>query len=197
MSVWLKVCGLTDQRAVDAALDAGVQAIGFVFATSPRRIEPDHARALKEHIDGRAEVIAVMRHPKQTLVDDVLRVVAPDVLQTDYEDLQALRIPKTQRTLSVLRGTGRPVPMPARVLFEGAASGAGELSDWEQARGLAADTELILAGGLSPDNVAAAIARVQPFGVDVSSGVESQRGVKDVEKIYAFAQAVRSAAAQD
>lgn len=193
MSVWLKVCGLTEQGAVDAALEAGVDAIGFVFAPSPRQIDAHAARGLRDYIAGRAQVIAVMRHPEQSLVDEVLRVVEPDVVQTDYEDLAALTIPAETPTLSVLRGQRRPEPLPTRVLFEGAVSGAGELSDWAQAAALATQTELVLAGGLSPDNVGAAIAQVQPFGVDVSSGVESQRGVKDIQKIVAFVRAARAA----
>jgi phosphoribosylanthranilate isomerase len=195
MSVWLKVCGLTEQGAVDAALDAGVDAIGFVFAPSPRQIDLQPARTLKKHIAGRAQVIAVMRHPAQSLVDQILRVVEPDVLQTDFEDLKGLSLPAGTSVLSVLRGDGRPEPLPERVLFEGAVSGAGELSDWEQAAALARQTEVVLAGGLNPDNVGAAITRVQPFGVDVSSGVESQRGVKDIQKIEAFVRAARAAGA--
>ena len=136
-----------------------------------------------------------MRHPAQSLVDQVLRVVEPDVLQTDFEDLKGLSLPAGTSVLSVLRGDGRPEPLPERVLFEGAVSGAGELSDWEQAAALARQTEVVLAGGLNPDNVGAAITRVQPFGVDVSSGVESQRGVKDIQKIEAFVRAARAAGA--
>ncbi len=98
--------------------------------------------------------------------------------------------------LPVVRaGGGEPQPLPARVLFEGPVSGTGVPTDWPSARAMARRTELILAGGLSPANVAAAIAEVQPFGVDVSSGVESSPGIKSPAKIASFVSAARAASA--
>jgi phosphoribosylanthranilate isomerase len=84
-----------------------------------------------------------------------------------------------------------PDAVPRRLLYEGDNSGAGELANWEAAAALAFQTQLILAGGLNADNVTAAISRVRPWGVDVSSGVEKERGVKDPDRIRAFVQAVR------
>ncbi|HHQ14467.1 MAG TPA: phosphoribosylanthranilate isomerase, partial [Chromatiales bacterium] len=84
-----------------------------------------------------------------------------------------------------------------RVLFEAADSGVGRSPDWSVARRLGQRTELILAGGLDPDNVADAIRQVRPWGVDVSSGVESQRGVKDLARIAAFVAAVRDTESND
>lgn len=195
MSVWLKVCGLTAAASVDVALAEKVDAIGFVFAKSPRQIEPAAARELKRRVEGRATVIAVMRHPTQAQVDEVLNTLAPDYLQTDAGDLVELDVPATVSTLPVFRGGDVEAHPPARLLYEGAVSGAGELSDWNEARTLATRTELILAGGLNPANVTAAIAAVQPFGVDVSSGVEARRGDKDPELIRRFARAVHAAPA--
>ena len=97
--------------------------------------------------------------------------------------------------LPVVRaGAALPEPLPARLLFEGPVSGTGETADWERARELALRTRLVLAGGLRPANVAAAIARVRPYGVDVSSGVESQPGVKSPALILEFVKAARAAA---
>jgi len=79
------------------------------------------------------------------------------------------------------------------VLFEAAASGQGERADWQRAAALAPGRQLVLAGGLTPENVGEAIVKVRPWGVDVSSGVESKRGVKDVGRIAAFIDAVRAA----
>ena len=81
------------------------------------------------------------------------------------------------------------------MLFEGPSSGIGEMADWGRAAELAAQTELILAGGLTPANVADAIAAVRPYGVDVSSGVEASAGVKDPAKIIEFVHRAREAAA--
>ena len=84
-------------------------------------------------------------------------------------------------------------PLPARILYEGKASGAGLTADWSRAQSVAKQTQLVLAGGLNERNVAAAIAVVTPYGVDVSSGVESAPGIKDTSKIEAFIRAARAA----
>ena len=83
--------------------------------------------------------------------------------------------------------------MPRRVLFEGPRSGSGAVSDWNAARDLARRTQLVLAGGLNAGNVAAAIAAVRPFGVDVSSGVELEPGIKNPLEIAGFVRAARAA----
>lgn len=196
MSLWVKVCGLTDARSVDAALDAGVDAIGFVFAPSPREISVGAARALKKRIGAAAATVAVMRHPLKAVATRILDELRPDVFQTDLQDLQGIAVPDGVKVLPVLRagrvdGFGT---LPARALFEGADSGTGEVTDWDEAYDLARRVEIVLAGGLSPDNVAAAVAHVRPFGVDVSSGVESRPGVKDADRIAAFVRAARAAA---
>jgi phosphoribosylanthranilate isomerase len=127
-------------------------------------------------------------------VDEVLRTFAPDLLQSDAGDFARLRLPAALDTLAVVReGAALPVPLPARILFEGPASGRGRVSDWSIAAALAPHTELVLAGGLSEANVVAAIAQVHPFGVDVSSGVEESPGVKSPIAIARFVAAVRAA----
>ena len=113
------------------------------------------------------------------------------------EDLRELKIPAHIKVLPVVRfGRKTPNPLPGRMLFEGPSSGIGELADWGRAAELARQTEVILAGGLSAQNVAEAIQAVRPFGVDVSSGVESEPGVKDPAKIHEFVRAARAAAAR-
>ena len=106
-------------------------------------------------------------------------------------------LPERFGRLSVYRDTPlldeAAVPADSPVLFEAAASGEGTRADWPRAAVLARGRQLILAGGLTPDNVGEAIATVRPWGVDVSSGVESKRGVKDPGLIAAFIQAVREA----
>src|SRR5262249_26470562 len=152
---------------------------GFVFAESVRRVSPHTAAQLAAPARGQVACVAVTRHPSQQELDEILEVFQPDVLQTDAEDLTALRIPAELRRLPVLRDDRSSGSLPARILFEGLASGTGRTCDWDGARRLARRTELILAGGLHADNIAAAITEVQPFGVDVSSGVESRPGLKD------------------
>src|SRR5215469_11777908 len=192
--MWIKICGMTTAAAVEAALEAHVEAIGFVFAPSVRELVPESAASLARPARGRVRCVAVTRHPTQAAVDEIVRVFAPDLLQSDAEDFATLRLPAALETLAVVRDGGAlPLPLPGRILFEGPASGRGAVSDWSVAAALARRTQLVLAGGLTAVNVAAAIARVQPFGVDVSSGVEERPGVKSPAAIMSFVAAVRSA----
>ena len=192
--MWLKICGMTSADAVTAALQARVDAIGFVFSPSVRRLEPEQAAQLAAPARGHVSLIAVTVHPDQQLVDEILRVFQPDVLQTDLQDFDVLTLPDTLARLPVLRaGVGSGAALPRRMLFEGARSGSGEAADWNTASRLARMSELILAGGLNAHNVAAAIRAVRPHGVDVSSGVESAPGRKSAQKIAEFVLAARAA----
>jgi len=194
--MWVKICGLTTPEAVSAALEARADAIGFVFTDSVRRVTPAEAARLAAGTPARVLRVAVTRHPGQPLVDEILATFRPDVLQSDAADLERLRLPAGLLRLPVVRGALPPgAPAPARVLFEGAESGSGRPSDWQAARALAAVTELVLAGGLTADNVGEAIAAVAPFGVDVSSGVELRPGIKDPVEIARFVRAARAASA--
>jgi len=192
--MWIKICGMTTPEAVQAAVDARVHAIGFVFAPSPRRVTPADAARLAAPARGHVQCIAVTKHPTQDEVDEICRVFRPDTLQTDADDLLALRVPREVITLPVYRaGQALPAKLPPRVLFEGPVSGTGTTTDWSQAAEVAARTRLVLAGGLRADNVAAAIRAVAPWGVDVSSGVEARPGVKDPEEMAEFVRAARAA----
>jgi phosphoribosylanthranilate isomerase len=194
--MWIKICGMTTPDAIATALEAGVDAIGFVFADSRRQVTPEAAAQLARPARGRVRCVAVMRHPAQLALDEMLRVFRPDVLQTDESDLAALHLPAALELLPVVReGAAPPPPLAARILFEGPASGTGTASDWSAARRLARRTQLVLAGGLHSGNVAQAIAAVRPFGVDVSSGVEARPGVKNPLKIMQFVAAARAPAA--
>ena len=189
--MWIKICGLTTREAVDAAIAAGVDAIGFVFAASKRQVDVLKAVDLARGIPADVLRVAVMQHPAQILVDEVCAIFKPDFVQTDYQDGATVRIPVP--LLPVMRaGRTLPTPLPDRVLFEGPVSGTGSTSDWQRAAELARQTQLILAGGLNASNVADAIKLVRPFGVDVSSGVESEPGIKDTGKIAEFVEIVRA-----
>ena len=196
--LWIKVCGLRTVEALEAAADAGANAVGFVFHDpSPRHLGFAQARALAAAVPAGVDKVAVFLHPSQALVDAALDAVRPDWVQTDAADLKALALPAAQRVLPVYR-TGRIEESlgARRLLLEAARSGAGELADWNAAAVLARTKELVLAGGLDVANVGAAIASVRPFGVDVSSGVERNRGVKDVALIREFVNAARAAEAR-
>ena len=197
--LWVKVCGLRTLEAVEAAASAGADAVGFVFhEASPRHLTLAEARALVACVPEGVETVAVFLHPSQALVDAVIDAIGPDWIQTDAVDLDGLRLRTGQKTLPVFRtgglGTGEAMSREvrgSRFLLESEQSGAGERADWTMAASIAAAGELVLAGGLDAANVGAAIATVRPFGVDVSSGVERSRGVKDVTLIRDFVAAAR------
>jgi phosphoribosylanthranilate isomerase len=198
MTLFVKICGLTTDEAVAAAVEAGADALGFVFsAASPRNLSVDQALRLAANAPTGVRKVAVTRRPSQTLVGEILAAFAPDVWQSDAEDFRMLRLPDTVKRWPVLRSGGAlPDVPPRRFVYEGLDSGAGSAADWAEAAELARRGELILAGGLHAGNVADAVVRVRPFGVDVSSGVESAPGRKDPAKIAVFIAAARRAAGE-
>ena len=194
--LWIKICGLRKQEDVLAAAAAGADAVGFVFhSASPRHLEPAAARSLAASVPGGVAKVAVFLHPTQADVDAAIDAVRPDWVQTDAADLARLTLPAGQRVLPVYR-TDRALPahesLPPRCLVESGRSGTGERADWNQVARMAGHCEVVLAGGLDASNVGEAIAAVRPFGIDVSSGVESSRGVKDAALILEFVNAARA-----
>jgi len=196
MKTLIKICGLSNQASVDVAVQSGADLIGFVFAkTSPRCISPERASQLSESIPGQVKTTAVMLHPSDTEVQEVLDRFQPDYLQTDAKDFTYLNLPGGCRPLKVYRDLPQFNPNeidPNELsLFEGKNSGVGELVNTDRAANVAHHAPIILAGGLNPSNLASVLQAVQPQGVDVSSGVESKPGVKDVQKIRDFINIVR------
>jgi phosphoribosylanthranilate isomerase len=192
----IKICGQTGEDGITAAVDAGADAIGFVFhSPSLRNIEPVRAAILASaFMPANVLRVAVTLHPSQALVDEVLAEFTPDVWQTDALDFDSLQLPATIARWPVWRsGSALPDAPPSRLLFEAAASGVGIQADWIAAANLARRCGLILGGGLFAANVGAAIATVRPFGVDVSSGVEREPGFKDPAMIRGFIEAARAA----
>lgn len=196
MALFVKICGLSRPADVAAAVAAGADAVGFVFAPSPRQVSPAEAAALCAGLPPHLRRVAVMLGPAAAEWAAVRAGFGPDWLQTEVGDFAGLALGATAR-LPVYRDTAALDEAAAAredlLLFEAAASGQGHRADWDRAARLASSTRLILAGGLNPDNVAEAVRRVRPFGVDVSSGVESRRGVKDPARIAAFVAAARAA----
>lgn len=193
MSVFVKICGLSDPEHVHAAIDAGADAVGFVFAESVRRVTPVEAATVSAHVPPHIKRVAVMLHPTNDEWQEVLREFTPDVLQTDAEDFASLDVPESIERWPVFReGKGQPETRNTYV-YEGKKSGQGASVDWSRAATLACDGNMILAGGLAAGNVAAAIATVRPYGVDVSSAVESAPGQKDARMINEFVSAAKAA----
>ncbi len=194
---WIKICGMTTEAGVDAALACEADAIGFVFAESVRRVTTQRANELAQPARGKVACVAVTRHPTSAQVYEILRDFKPDILQTDLADIEKLDLPRELAVLPVLRPGPRLVrELPRRILFEGPVSGSGRTTDWDAAAELAQRLEVILAGGLNPRNVGAALRHARPFGVDVSSGVEESPGVKNTQMIEQFVAAARMAAVE-
>lgn len=205
--MFVKICGLSTEEHVATAVNAGADAVGFVFAESVRKVSPAHAAAISIKVPVTLKKVAVMLHPSNAEWQAVLRDFTPDVLQTDAEDFANLDVPPTVECWPVYRegkkvtdtfGVSTKVPVTFNTvsgtyLYEGAASGQGKTVDWAGAAEIARTGSMILAGGLDPGNVGAAIAAAMPYGVDVSSGVESAPGEKDSQKIREFIKAAKAA----
>ena len=196
----IKICGLSESVDIEAAAEAGADAIGLVLAeNSSRSISPARAAALTDAADPRLTVISLMVDPSEHQVESrspgwiqlhgsedahlVQRAaeLGPVIRAVPFDDIEAI-------------GRWDADPNVARLLIDGHRGGSGIEFDHDAFAELAASivTPWILAGGLNPDTVAAAIERLHPWGVDVSSGVESTRGLKDPKRIAAFCQAVQA-----
>ena len=198
MSLFVKICGMTGPEAVEAAVQEGADAVGFVFhPPSPRCLSPRRAVELAGPVPRQVQRVAVMLRPQQTDWEEVFDSFKPDCLQADADCLAELRLPEGIAKLPVYRDhehiDAEKFSPDIPCLFEGAASGMGRRANWERAALLARRARVLLAGGLDPGNVADAVRRVRPWGVDVSSGVESSAGVKDPQRIRAFIRAARDA----
>jgi len=203
----VKICGVTDpEQAATAA--AGADAVGVVLVESKRRVSIERAREVLGAVPAYVTRVAVYRHPEAGLVRRSVEELDPDLHQSDAEDFEgALSLAGRGRRVAVVRvvdgfearmerllaahadGSSRRTT----VLVEGAASGSGERADWARVAAWTARCDVVLAGGLDPDNVAEAVSAVRPYGVDVSSGVERSAGVKDASLVRAFVEAVRAA----
>ena len=191
--MYIKICGLTTQEAVDAAVEAGADAIGFVLCESPRQVSVEDARALRARLPKRVDAVAVFRGIDEQAIADAVAIEA-DLLQG--EGPADLPLPAPLRRLAACRVDSIP-PGNDWILLDGPRPGSGQPTDFEVARRVATERPLILAGGLSPDNVAESIRQVRPAGVDVSSGVERRRGEKDPALIQRFIHTVRELETND
>ena len=190
----VKICGITDLAAAEVAVEAGADAVGFVFADSVRKVSVDTAAGIARDLPGRILRVAVFLRPDQAEVRRILSHFPADLVQADFGTIQdgvgllpVFREGDDDALKEYLSGT-----VARRFHYEGRSSGAGEAVDWQHAARFARKGRMTLAGGLTPANVAIALETAHPFGVDVSSGVEAKPGVKDHDKIRDFISAVRN-----
>lgn len=201
----VKICGITSVADGLAAARHGADAIGLVFyPPSPRVVALEGARAIAESVPPFVARVAVFVNPAAREVEAVIRACRPDLLQFHGEEtaefcrgfgvpyLRALRVRRGVDLLESLSPYADAAGWLLDAYRQELYGGTGEAFDWDLIpRGLA--RPLVLSGGLDAENVGAAIRRVRPWAVDVSSGVEAAKGVKDERRIAAFMEAVRSA----
>jgi phosphoribosylanthranilate isomerase len=198
---WIKICGITNLKDALEAASLGVDALGFIFAPSPRRIGPSAAREIIASLPAAIEKVGVFVNEDLTEVKRIAALCGLDTLQfhgqepPDYCSQFSHRVIKTigVRNSESLKDMDR-YPS-ASVLLDtcsgNRAGGTGETFEWEWARGAHRKRDFILSGGLNPGNVYRAIRLLQPKGVDVCSGVEIFPGKKDVLKMIGFVQEVK------
>jgi phosphoribosylanthranilate isomerase len=201
----VKICGLTREADVALACRLGASWIGFVFASdSPRRVEPTAARRLAEASAPGVMRVGVFVSETPAEIEEAVDAARLDLIQF-HRPLSAEDFAAPRPIVAVARVTGSEVEMPradwlgrCRALLldsasESGAGGTGLAFDWRLAEGRAPGVPILLAGGLTFENVGAAVRRVRPWGVDVASGVESSPGRKDPLKMERFFDAVRQA----
>ncbi len=215
MAALVKICGLKTADALEAALRGGTDFVGFVFyPPSPRNVTPDEARPLADMARGRARIVALMVDPPDALIQQVVAATAPDLLQLHGSET-AERIAEIKRRFGVPVMKAVKVETAAdaeaaldyadvadRILFDakapkdlaGALPGGNGLSfDWRALEPVQGKLEFMLSGGLTVETVATAARLTKAWAVDVSSGVESKPGVKDLGLIAAFLAAAKAA----
>ena len=209
----IKICGLSTPETVNAALDGGASHIGFIFfPKSPRNVSAEAASALRQAVRGRAQVVVVTVNADDDALDTIVATVEPDVLQLHgSETPERVSAVKARYGLPVMKALSISTAddlvraqsfagVADRLLFDAKPPRGAELPggngitfDWSLLHGLDGSLPYMLSGGLNASNVGDALARVRPSGLDISSGVESAPGIKDVARIDAFFAAIRSA----
>ena len=197
----VKICGITTIEDARVAADAGADWIGLNFwPRSPRYVPLDTARVIIEALDGRVRTVGIFVNATLETIEGAMADARLDFAQLHGEEPPELVHALGDRAIKAVRLRGATVIgryAPALLLLDGDApnvGGGGVPLDWMMAADPAARQRLILAGRLTPGNVAEAIRVVNPAGVDVASGVERAPGRKDVEKIRAFVATARAAA---
>jgi phosphoribosylanthranilate isomerase len=199
--VFVKICGITSEEDALLAVAMGADAVGFVFAPSSRQIAPQKAADIVKRLPVDITTVGVFRDEAAQRVVDIihqtgLRAAQLHGLETpDEARWVRQRVPTTFKAfpagdprLSHADDWGADV-----IMIDSAVPGSGEVFDWRLAEGAPSNRRIIVAGGLTADNVGDAVHRVQPWGVDVSTGVESGPGRKDARKLKAFIDAARRA----
>ncbi len=191
----VKLCGLTRLEDALAAAEAGADALGFVFAPSPRRVSPDTVRKIIRELPPLVATVGVFVDEVPEKIQEIRKYCGLDLIQLAGEESEETARLLGPRVIKTLRVGSGPLPDPAAfpevtllldTLSGNLRGGSGRTFNWNLAREIAAKRIIILAGGLTPENVSRAVRKVRPYALDVSSGVEIEPGRKDHDRMRSF-----------
>jgi len=213
--MWVKICGTTNLEDAKLAVDAGADAVGFVFGASRRQVVAEQVAEITPHLPEKLEKIGVFVDESHDRITEIVRIAGLTGIQLQGDEtpetVAELRNLNLRMVVKVVWASAGIGTLPQRIaahrpnvdgilLDSGSVAvrgGTGTRFDWievaAQLRRIQNGTRLIVAGGLNPSNVATAIATLHPWGVDVASGVEREPGRKDPDKVRAFVAAARKA----
>lgn len=199
------MCGMTREEDIRTACAAGVDAIGLVFyPPSPRSVALDTASKLAKAVSLFVDKVVLFVNPTKAFVDEVIAATRPDVLQFHGDEtpefcqqfgiryIKAIRVKSADQLARDIQEHQQADAILLDAFVEGVPGGTGEAFDW-QLIPESIQFKVMLAGGLTPDNVFSAVTQTRPFAVDVSGGIEQQKGIKSAQRILDFAAAVRAA----
>lgn len=215
MKTQVKICGLKTAEAAERAVALGASHVGFIFfPKSPRNIEPDDAGRIADRIRGQAKIVAVTVNADNDELDEIVSTLNPDILQLHgSEDAERLLTVKAMYGLPVMKALSvreasdlekidAYIGIADRFLFDAKPpkgsdlpGGNGVSFDWKLLDALDGSVDYMLSGGLNADNIGEAMAQTSARAIDISSGVESAPGVKDLKLMESFFNAVRQAEA--
>jgi phosphoribosylanthranilate isomerase len=201
--LFVKICGTTSEDDALLAVALGADAVGFIFAPSRRQIAPQIAADIVKRLPPEIITVGVFRDEAPQRVVDLAQLAGVRAVQLHGHENAAESRWVRERVSLTIRAFAAADPAVAKaadygadiIMLDAPSPGSGQVFDWRLATRVPAGQRLMIAGGLSADNVGQAIARVRPWGVDVASGVERSPGHKDPVKLRAFIAAARRAAA--
>ncbi|WP_208990966.1 phosphoribosylanthranilate isomerase [Pseudovibrio sp. Tun.PSC04-5.I4] len=213
-SAMIKICGISTEETADAVTNAHADMIGFVFfPKSPRHVSVKQAKELADHVRGKTKIVALTVNMDDAGLREISEVIAPDVFQlhgsespercAEIREIFGIPVMKAFGISCAedLEAVQAYIPFVDRLLFDAKPpknsdipGGNGVSFDWKLLQGLELGKPIMLSGGLGPENVREALAISGVHAVDVSSGVEREKGVKDIELIKAFVREARSVA---
>ena len=199
--MFIKICGITNEQDALLAVALGADALGFVFAPSPRQISPALAREIVKRLPPETVTVGVFRNETPSRVVEIVNEARLQGAQLHGHETPAMTAEVATDVRFVIKAVVAGSQDAAHansfasdaILVDGLHPGSGTAYDWELLQDIPTDIRLMLSGGLTPDNVAAGIAQVRSWGVDVSSGVEKAPGLKDAVKMRHFITNARDA----